>query len=138
MASTFRIAEWSIVPGPATIRPPFDSTKLIDVVDVTPEHAADSALSIREMVLETGGIPEWWCWSSFWRYRGNQIALSMTIFETSPPTWGGFSLSGTGTAADLLRLYRQVHELIPTGWLHHELCELHTAESFSRQYLSAA
>ena len=137
MESKFRVQDWSIVPGPRKIRPPFDSTDLREITDTAPEQAASAALSLRDVTLERAGEPEWWNWCSFWRFRDSEIALSMTLFETDPPTWGGFSLSGSATAGDLLQLYREVHDLLPNAWLHNDLCELHTAESFALQHVHA-
>ena len=137
MESKFRIEDWSIVPGPRRIRPPFDSTDLRDIVDIAPQEAAAAALSLRNVTLERSGEPDWWNWCSFWKSSESRITIRMTLFETEPPKWGGFSLTGYGTPGAILRLYRDLHELLPTAWLHNASCELHTAESFVSGYEAA-
>lgn len=130
MSAAFSLRSWSIVPGPTSIRPPFESTELAAIEQYPPEAVAAAILGIRATELVHREDPNWWSWTARWSSGASHIDLAMTLFDTEPLAWGGFNLSGSATPVDLLNLYGAVHAALPASWLHNSDCLLHTAESF--------
>jgi hypothetical protein len=129
-ASPFNVRDWSIVPGPASIQPPFDSTGLTEIEEYPPETASSAVLAVPSTELIFWEQPDWWSWAARWASGSSYIDLEMTLFDVAPFAWGGFHLSGSATQVQLLELYRQIHAVLPASWLHDSACALHTAESF--------
>jgi hypothetical protein len=133
----FDIESWSVVPGPLSIHPPFDSTESFAIEAYLPSAVAKLALALPSVELLHSDQPDWWHWVARWSVGSAHIDLAMTLLETTPETWGGFGLSGSASSAELLTLYRQIHRVIPGAWLHNSKCALHTAESFSATMAAA-
>lgn len=127
---TFSLDQWSIVPGPASIQPPFQSTQVGAIEEYSPEVVAETILAIPGAELIQPAEPDWWSWMARWSSNESYIDLTMTLFDTLPMLWGGFKLAGPAGPQDLLELYIQLHAALPATWLHNAECELHSAESF--------
>jgi hypothetical protein len=127
---TFDLGEWSIVPGPLSIRPPFDSSRLDVIEEYAPQVVAAAALAVPGTELIHLAEPDWWSWAARWSARDGHIDLAMTLFDTARRPWGGFKLAGTAGPRSLLEIYRRIHAVLPAAWLHNAESELHTAESF--------
>jgi hypothetical protein len=136
-AISFHIEAWSIVPGPLSIHPPFDSTELTVIEQRPPSDVAGKVLAIPAIELVHPERPDWWAWIARWSAGSSHIDLAMTLFEEPSVAWGGFNLSGSATANDLLALYRYVHGTLPGAWLHNSECALHTADSFNASVCAA-
>lgn len=90
----------------------------------------DPVLAVPGSELVHPAEPDWWSWVARWASNEEHIDLAMTLFDTAPRSWGGFTLGGRASAQALLTLYSHIHAALPGGWLHNAECELHTAESF--------
>lgn len=130
---TFDLENWSLVPGPPSIRPPFESTGLDVIEEYSPQGVAATVLAIPGVELIHPAEPDWWSWVARWASSEEHIDLAMTLFDTAPRSWGGFTLRGRAAAQALLTLYSHIHAALPATWLHNAECELHTAESFGER-----
>ena len=137
MPMTFTLDQWSIVPGPRRIRPPFDSTHLDEIEEYSPQLVADATLALPGARLIQPAHPDWCSWLARCSTDDGYIDLRMTLFDTDPIRWGGFRLAGRASPESLLELYTHLHLALPAAWLHNTDCELHTAESFGAKVRAA-
>ena len=130
-----KLEDWAIVPGPESIHPPFDSLGDHEIAMYEPEDVSRVVLSYAEMNLTHGPDPDFWHWLGTWKDSYNQIELNMTLFDTEPPMWGGFDLSGSATPDALIRMYEHIRTRFPAVWLHDAYdCGLHDSASFRKKF----
>jgi len=133
----FDLARWSIIPGPATIHPPFLSIELDAIKQYPADIVAATVLALPGAHLIHEATPDWWSWVARWPSETNHIDLAMTLFEWQSPMWGGFKLSGSADPSALLDLYTRIRSALPATWLHDDACTLHDAASFAATVVHA-
>ena len=130
----FRLDEWSIIPGPASILPPFDSQDIQEIAAYSPSSVAAVVLDLDGAELALFDGTDWWTWSARWSCGSDYIDLEMTLLDEPEISWGGFGVSGTGSATQLLKLYDLFKIDIDTAWLHDSECGLYTSQTFAAEF----
>jgi len=125
------LQSWSLIPGPAS-DPPASSLDLGDVIHYPPETVARTLLAFPGMRLVHLPEPTWWDWGARWEEGSRWIEVTLTLFESEPPSWGGSDLRGECDLQDILRLWAHLRTSVPSSWMHNADCEIHTPESFGR------
>jgi len=129
---------WSLIPGPWHILdPPASSIDLHDVASYEPQEVADSILSYPGCRLLKHASPTWWDWRAEWRGGDRFIEVGMSLFETEPPSWGGSEVEALCELEDVMGLWTWLRKRFRAIWLHNRECEIHTPETFRRQFADA-
>ncbi|MEM7243890.1 MAG: hypothetical protein AAF533_01025 [Acidobacteriota bacterium] len=127
--------DWSIVPGPEVLPAPCSpSDRVVETIaEHSPEHVAQTLLSLPGvgLVQDSG---DWWEWRARHRGRHDVFEITMTLFETQPPLWGGCELVGRPSASGLAAFAEQVAAVLPGTYLHGSDARLYTLDGFRSQF----
>ena len=129
--TSVNLQSWSLIPGPAS-NPPASSLALDDVIHHSPQTVADAILAFPGMVLVHSPDSTWWEWAARWEDGTRWIEVTMTLFDSDPPAWGGSDSRGECDLQDILHLWGHLTSAVPSCWMHNADCDIHTPESFAR------
>ena len=134
--SSFHNHTWAFVPGP----PELDGTTLSHMVEVepvkySPGDFAKAFMAVSGAELVNSGSPDWWSWKAAWIGDEDAFEVGMTLFETSPPHWGGSPIEGAQSAREVLSVWRDLARKLPGVYLHNEDCEMFSLEAFQARFL---
>lgn len=134
--SSFANHTWAFVPGPPGLEGMVMSHMMEDEpAEYSPGDFAKAFMAVSGAELVKSSSPDWWSWKAAWIGDEDAFEVGMTLFETSPPHWGGSPIEGATSAREVLSAWRTLARTLPGVYLHNEDCEMFTLEAFEARFL---
>ena len=133
----FSEMNWSLVPGPRQLpKPIFPSDRVTErLVAYEPRRVAEALSSLEGVIVTSTNNKDGWAWRGTFESEDDIFDIGFSLFETSPPMWGGSELIGISKASAALDLLSKLRLDLPAVYLHSSEALFYTPEGFRLSFL---